>query len=206
MRKSHDITTELVPNVILSAIASGLFTFLFAIFSNQPVIPILISTAILVVLLVSLLATRRFVSDLQAHRHFVIQGEELNYRNFKFQKISDSLDETGQTIINERDWRLVFNFAKIRRGGRYMANLRFRKGSPHARGRIKLSIEGGTVLVPSEVINIEDFSDDRYSYLDKIFEYSGHGDIKINLEPIDDEARLASVIAVDRLDVYPLSN
>jgi hypothetical protein len=115
----------------------------------------------------------------------------------------DNLDETGITIVNKNDWRLVFGI-ESGRSGDYISNIRFRKASPHAQGRIRFYVECGSVTLKENIFNIEEYKCHEYSYLDNKFYYTGRGGIKAIIEPLNRESKQSMVIAFDRVELYEL--
>jgi hypothetical protein len=191
-------TRDVLVNVAIAGVASGLWGLTLAALSQTPATLYAIGTSLFLVPLA--LANVGYQLYERRRAHVVIQGEKIDYRDSNFHKISDHLDETGETIVNNDDWRLVFDVPLGQ--GRYIANIRFRKGSPNARGSIGFCVDNRRDPRACESIDISQCSHKKYSYVDHVFAHVGRRSVTFTLEPLDDDARQAQVVAFDRIEIY----
>lgn len=192
--------------ILISAIGAGVFSVILALLLKQDIAPLFLSTWFIVFLLLIIYEFREIIScHLNKGYHRVIQGEDIDYASCFFDKVADDADETGETIVNNLNWRLAFDIPDVLKSGNYMANIRIRKTNQFARGTIRFNIEtsGGNNGVARK-IDISKLREDEYSYVDHKFHYKGNGSIKVIIEPDDDDAKAQHIFAFDRLELYEI--
>lgn len=197
------MTKSIHTEVLISAIGSGVFSLTFGVLANQDIQPLFLSTWFIVFLLLMVYQSTQVIGRLKSRGyHNIIQGEDIDYQSCRFTKIQDDADETGETIINELNWRLAFDIPGELRSGTYMANIRIRKASSHAQGIVRFNIETNGIANVAKLIDIGAMSTDVYSYIDHKFQYDGAGSIKVIIEPGNTDAGASYVLAFDRLELY----
>lgn len=189
--------------VLISAIGSGVFSLIFAVITEKDIQPIFIATWCIVFLLLILYQSTYEIARLRSQGyHKIIQGEDIDYEACRFAIVQDDADETGETIINELNWRLAFDIPDRLGSGTYMANIRIRKASSNAQGIVRFNIETNGIANVAKIIDVGAMPDDVYSYIDHKFQYNGVGSIKVIIEPANADAGAKYVLAFDRFELY----
>jgi hypothetical protein len=194
----------IISDIIISALGSWLIAIIYSYFQNNSIIPMALTGWFILFLFLLFIQSQRIIYRYsKAPQHFLIQGENVDFISANFNLITDDLDETGITIINKKDWRLVFDFLP-KRTSFYVSNIRFKKGSPISSGQINYCIENGETSHPEKIFKIEDFPDDQYSYIDMKFHTNLDQNVKIIIEPIDVCSNQPMAFSFDRLEVYEI--
>jgi hypothetical protein len=111
---------------------------------------------------------------------------------------------SGVAIVNGAgDWIIEINVESPLRGQRHTIDMRFRRGSPEAQGRIAFRVDSGEVHRHEEIIDLSQVRHHKY-----VVEYLGfrHNSrvAKVTIRPIDDDARVPGVFCLDSVSVYSL--
>jgi hypothetical protein len=134
----------------------------------------------------------------------VFQGEDLDLTTVNFVRREDPRDTSGVAISNNvGDWVIEIDVESPLRGMRHAVDVRFRRGTPTAKGKIRIGVDSGEVEKHEEIIELSALRYDKY-----VLEYLIYRHVsriaKVSIRPLDDDARQADVFFLDCVTVYSL--
>jgi TIR domain len=132
------------------------------------------------------------------------QAEDLDLTIVNFEAFTDPEDLSGVAIRNKAgDWILEIDVESPLRGMKHAADIRFRRGRPDAGGKVLLRVDSGQLGKHEEIVDMATVRHNKYVVDYLIYEQVSRV-AKIQIRPLDDDARQAEVFCMDSVSVYSL--